>query len=249
MEALKSVLQPEVETNRVSRSQQPVPQGIPIEGNPFKPMMSSNSLETTFPISSSAGQSASTSSHSTAFSNNPVGTQAGLASSNPFAARNLLGDPAPQGAISDGVGVVSTQANAIPYSTGNTERKASHPGAVRVLPTTPARPPPRRPASVPNESVTSEMISTHIAPPSTAPAQKRPVPKPRTKLPPLKNGPEVRTSENLRSPPASPEVEPQYDVPPPIPPKKAAHKSREIKRQNVPAVSLIRKHCLWYCAV
>ncbi|XP_028407115.1 ubiquitin-associated protein 1-like [Dendronephthya gigantea] len=233
MEALKSVLQPDVAANSVSSSQQQVPQGIPIRGNPFNQTTSSNSLETTFPISGSPGQTTGASSYPPAYPNNPVSTQSGLPNSNPFAAPNLLGDPAPQGVISNGIGAVSTH-----------EQKVSHPGAIRVLPTTPARPPPRRPASVPNENVTSEMMSafpSHNALPSATPAQRRPVPKPRTKLPPLKNGPEVRKSENLHSPPTSPEVEPHYDVlhydvPPPIPPKKAAQKSREIERgQNFSA--------------
>lgn len=247
MEALKSVLQPDVETDSVTSSQPQIPQGtndagnvpvmtsgIPIMGVPnlFAAHVSSHSLETNFPVTGSPPVPMSAA--------NPYPMtqmeQTVPQYSNPFLPHNS--QTAGQEPISTGLVSVSPHSNTVSYSSGNTvsgtDRKISLPGAMRVLPAAPARPPPRRPISVPNQGVTSEMMSALPSQgehPSTTPAQKRPVPKPRSKLPPLRNGPE-----------AGPSHEPLYDVPPPpIPPKKSIGKNRNMdhaQKSDVPTVSM-----------
>ena len=227
MEALKSVLQPDVETDSVTSSQSQIPQGsseaggIPISGmartgtaNPFNQHAPSHSLETNFPISSSPVQVTGSPPYPHVYQNKPVHTQIGQTipqETNPFTTRPTSTD----------IMSLSHPSNTASYSTAtntvsDTKRKISLPGAMRVLPVAPARPPPRRPGSVPNESLTSEALAFSSQLETTSPAQKRPVPKPRSKLPPLRNGPE-----------ATPSSEPLYDVPPPIPPKISIGKNKQ----------------------
>ena len=252
MEALKSVLQPDVETDSVPSSQAQIPQGtndaasipittsgipIPTNGavNHFNPQVSSHSLETNFPISGSPGQATASNPFSPMYQGDPVYTQVQQPRSqdtNPFAAQTTGQDP-----ISTGIASVSPHSNTVSYSTrsniSDTNRKVFLPGAMRVLPVAPpTRPPPRRPASVPNENITPEMMSafpSHLEAMSPPPQQKRPVPKPRSKLPPLRNGPE-----------AGPSHEPLYDTPPPpLPAKKSVGINRNMNNVPKPDVSMV----------
>ena len=259
MEALKSVLQPDVECDSVGSVQPQIPpsnndtggipipsSGIPIpsSGMPINTTVnqfSPHSLETHFPVSGSPVQVAPVNPYQPG-SQDPAGVQAGqpiAQDTNPFSAPS-----GNQHLINTGTVAASSQPNMVPYSVGttvsNTDRKILLPGAMRVLPPAPARPPPRRPISAPNQNLTSDMMSGFQNPtevPSTS-GQKRPVPKPRNKLPPLRNGPE-----------ASPSPEPLYDVPPPpIPPKKSIGKTRNtnhVQEFDVPVVRILNSIVLY----
>ena len=229
MEALKSVLQPNVEADSVVSSQSQIPQGnnevggIPISGmprrtNPFIQQAPSHSPEASFPINGSPMQVTGSPPYPPMFQDNHVHTQIEQnqpQDTNPFTA----------GPSSNGINSLSHQSNTASYSlptttVSDTGRAISLPGAMRVLPVAPTQPPPRRPASVPNENLTSEMLAFSSQVESPTPGKKRPVPKPR-KLAPLRNGPEV-----------SPTPEPLYDVPlynvpPPLPPKMSIGKNNQ----------------------
>ena len=251
MEALKSVLQPDVETDSVTSDGQPqFPQGtsdtasvpiptsgIPINGaaNPF----TSGSLETNFPMSCSPVQVMPMNSYPPMYPGDPVYTQ-----NIPQDTLAAQSGGQRQGPISTGNATVSPHMNSVSYSTGSsvpdTDRKISFPGAMRVLPTMPTRPPPRapkRPVSAPGGNITQDMMASFQSQseaPSTS-GQKRPVPKPRSKLPPLQNGPEVGPSQ-----------EPLYDLPPPpLPAKLSIGKSRNMDHAPKPDVAMVGVKIHW----
>lgn len=102
-----------------------------------------------------------------------------------------------------------------------TDRTVSLPGAKKVLPPPPSKPPPRRPVSLVNES--SEMSSLVSSDGTVGPPEenrKRPVPKPRSKLPPLKSNPDAS------------------GVPPPLPPKKSKEKGQGYKNIKNPVMTV-----------
>ena len=243
MEALKSVLQPDVETDSVTCDSGPqisqgtnhtasIPistSGIPINGaaNPFDAC----SLETNFPMSGSPVQVTPMNSYPPMYAGDSIHTHMSQnTSQDTFGSQNGV-----QGPVSTGIATVSPQLNAVSYSTESnvpgTERKISLPGAMRVLPGMPLRPPPRRPISAPGGNITPEMIpafgsQSEPTSPSPSPGQKRPVPKPRSKLPPLRNEPE-----------AGPSQEPLYDLPPPpLPAKISIGKTRNMDHAPKPDV-------------
>ena len=241
MEALKSVLQPDVETDSVTCDSGPqipprtnntssVPistSGIPINetANPFDAC----SLETNFPMSSSPVQVTPINSYPPMYAGDSIHTHMGQnISQDTFGTQN-----GGQGPVSTGAATVSPQLNADSYSTGvnvsGTDRKISLPGALRVLPEMPFRPPPRRPISAPGGNITPEMMpafGSQSEAPSPSPRQKRPVPKPRSKLPPLRNELEDGPSQ-----------EPLYDLPPPpLPPKISIGKTRNMDHAPNPDV-------------
>lgn len=217
MQALKSVLQPDVKTDFV-RSCQPQATSafntIPtsISGMPLKELtnqsdssVASQRIKTTFPISGSLTQV--TKPCLPVYHDDPTYCQVGQSipqNTNPFVTPK-------QRPVSTGIVSASPQLNTVSYTTGNTSThgKVSMPGAMRVLPATPARLPTPRPTSASNEEIITPFQS-HFESPTVSSTQKRPIPKPRSKLPPLRNDSEtVSTSESL------------YDVPPPpLPPKK-----------------------------
>lgn len=105
------------------------------------------------------------------------------------------------------------------------------PGAQKVLPSPPVRPPPRRPQSTGKFPNGSSPTVTDEAAAASGNGQNRPIPKPRTKFPPIINHP--NSSER----------------PPPLPPKKTKVRKQSCENINkpVPTVSFMsfsrnRKH-------
>ena len=237
MDALKSVLQPDQSDPVTSASNQsPFSQGasnacgIPIQESRHA---SAQGFQTNFPSGTPGANQ-----YPPMYTGDPVCTQQSqigqtvAQNTNPFLAHNSLIDTSSRGPVSTGIVSVSPQSNTVTYSPGYPpERKISLPGAMRVLPVAPSRPPPRRPASVSDESTTSETMSafpSHVEAPSTSTGQRRPIPKPRSKLPPLRNGAEAGPHA-----PTSPE-------PPPIPPKKIIGSNRNAEPTQRPEMPVVR---------
>ena len=119
--------------------------------------------------------------------------------------------------------VSSQQNNNTPVNNTIVDSNVPMPGAKKVLPSPPVRPPPRRPQSIGNKlSDASLPTVTDEAAAASASGQSRPTPKPRTKLPPITKQP--NSSER----------------PPPLPPKKTKVKKQGYENINKPAVPTVR---------